>query len=305
MASAAILQDPSWVLNPSYNIYRFTDQIYKVVHFRNPLRRLKGSLEVDRSRKGNASKLDQSISRAKRVVLEKALCNEWDWFGTFTLDKRKYDRYDLDKFHKDFTQWIRDQRKKHKVQISYILVPELHKDGAWHMHGLLRGLPGTVPFAELRTKGWIVPDLLVKGNYSCWLDFHRKFGFCSLGPIRDSVACGFYVTKYIGKSFQESGLSVGKHLYYASHGLLRATLHGDVYGESAFLDRFTVNHYDFCDTGMTHVNHELDWSFAMDLMHFEQLVPLDFTSIPQEDKVVFDQIDQYWQMEIDGFGPVS
>lgn len=299
------LLDPSWVLRPSYNIYRFTDQIYKVVHFRSPLVRLKGKTEVDRTKKGNDRKLDQSIARAKRVCLEYALCNDWDWFGTFTLNKNKYDRYDLAKFYKDFTQWIRDQRKKTKAPIAYLLVPEMHQDGAWHMHGLLRGVPGTVSFKQLRRDGWLVPDLLVDHDYSCWRDFHEKFGFCSLGPIRDHVACGFYCTKYIGKSLKESGLAVGKHLYYASRGLLRAVLHGDVFGESSYLDRFLVNHYDFCDTGMTHCKHNLDWSFAMDLMNFEQLEPLDLNAIDTKDDIVFDQIDQFGQMTFDDYGPVS
>lgn len=263
---------PPALVGASYNIYRYTDSIYKIVHFRNP-RVFVGSEKPRKDKPASSldEKLDASISRAKRIILEYALCNSWEWFGTFTLDKTKYDRYNLAKFYKDFTQWIRDQRKKFKTPIRYILIPEMHQDGAWHMHGLLAGVPDLRTFSSLRVDGWNVPDRVVDGGYSCWLGFHRKFGFCSLGALRNPVACGFYVSKYVGKSLQDSGIKVGSHLYYANHGLARAQFHGDVYGESDFLDRFTVNHYEFVDTGFTKLQDNLDWSFGLDLMNFECL----------------------------------
>ena len=51
----------------------------------------------------NDTKLEESISRAKRVIYEIARCNEWDFFITLTVNSKKYDRTDLDKFHKDLT----------------------------------------------------------------------------------------------------------------------------------------------------------------------------------------------------------
>lgn len=296
MASAAILQDPSWVLIPSYNLYQFSDNLFKIIHFTNPLRRLKGSEEVDRAPKGNDRKMDQAISRAKRVVLEKALCNDWDWFGTFTLDPTKYDRYNLDKFYKDFTQWIRDQRKKTGCKIVYLLIPEAHKDGAWHMHGLLRGVPGTVSFKSIRDQGEFVPNKLVWGDYFNWPGFAAKFGFCSLGRIRNAEASGFYVTKYIGKSLQDSDIPVGKHLYYASIGLSRPLLRGEVYGESAWLDQFTVNHYDFCDTGMARSDRGFDWDYAMDLCEAVPLAPFFFESMDESAVAYIEQHQEFWQM---------
>ena len=89
----------------------------------------------------NPEKLANNISRARSTIYELALCNEWQFFCTLTLDKEKYDRYDLKKFHKDLTQHIRDMNKKYKTKINFLLIPEQHKDGAWHMHGFLSGLP--------------------------------------------------------------------------------------------------------------------------------------------------------------------
>lgn len=87
-------------------------------------------------------KLGENIRRAKNIIFEYAFCNPWDWFFTGTLDPKKYDRTNLDKFHKDLTQWFRDYGKQHNVHIKFLLVPEKHSDGvSWHIHGFLYGLP--------------------------------------------------------------------------------------------------------------------------------------------------------------------
>ena len=267
-----VLEVPAPLVGPDYNIYRYTDQIYKIVHFKVP-RVYGGPDEVDRSRKGAESKIAPAISRAKRVVLELALCNSWEWFGTFTLDKEKYDRFNLQKFYKDFSQWLRDQRKKTGCSVRYVLIPELHADGAWHLHGLLAGLPALVSFDSLARQGWRVPLRLIDGGYSCWVDYHNKFGFCSLGAIRNPVACAFYVSKYVGKSFDDSGMSVGGHLYRASQGLARAVYHESVYGWYEELNDFCSNKYDFVETGFTSLKDGLDWSFGLEYLKIDPLEP--------------------------------
>lgn len=227
----------------------------------------------DRSSKGNTEKLDAAFSRARKVILEVALCNQWDWFCTFTLDKAKYDRFNLKAWYKDFSQWIRDQRKKTGKTIRYLLIPEMHLDGAWHMHGLFADIPDTVSFAELRyVHGWKVPDKLVSGCYRCWVDYHTKFGSCSLSALKNPVAAGFYVTKYISKGLQESNIKVGGHLYYCSHGLQRSSVQVDVYEETDYFDRWLTHKYEFVETGFTHVEDGLTWHFGLE---FDRTQPLD------------------------------
>ena len=165
---------------------------------------------------------------------------------------------------------VRDQRKKWGFPIAYLLVPEQHKDGCWHMHGLLN-LPAAavVSFAELRANGVHVPDKLVDGGYCNWSDFQRKFGYCSLGALKSPVGCAFYIQKYISKELDTNGVAVGKRLLLHSNGLNRAVKHGDIYGGSSYLDSFLTNHYEFCSTGMTKVADGLDWTFAMDRMDLQ------------------------------------
>ena len=84
----------------------------------------------------NDSKLNDNLSRAKSHVKELALCNVWDFWCTFTIDPQKYDRYNLKDFQRDFSEFIHNynRRTKEEQKVRYLLVPELHKDGALHMH---------------------------------------------------------------------------------------------------------------------------------------------------------------------------
>lgn len=287
--------EPPELVRPDYSIYDYRNGIYKIVRFKSTAPRLVPY--SDRKKKGYDNKLDASISRARRVVMELALCNPWDWFCTFTISKDKYDRTNLIKWRDSFTQWLRDQRKK-GLDIAYVLVPEQHKDGSWHAHGLFRGNMELVSFADLRASGVSVPDKLVHGGFFNWPKYQKKFGFCSFGRIRNPVATGFYVTKYLTKDMSDHVSKVGLHLYYCSNGLERSNHHGDVYGYCAYLDDFLTNEYEFCETGMTHVKDELGWDFALEYMAIDSL---DDVYTPD---VLSQEVDTYMeavQMALDGF----
>ena len=285
-----------------HSVYRYTDQIYKIVQFYSVYPHLgPGPKETQ---KHHEKKLDSSISRTKRVILEKALCNSWDWFCTFTISPDKYDRQNLVAWRDSFTQWMRDQRKK-GLPIRYLIVPEQHKDGSWHAHGLFSGLTETdlITFKEMDKQGYRTPDgrrlppKLIKSGYFNWMPYMEKFGFCSFGKISNPVAAGFYITKYITKDNDRMVKEVGLHSYYASRGLLGAEKHVDFYGRFPEIDQFLVNEYDFCRTGMTHLVHGLDWSFCLDYMSFPEVMePLGFQA--QEEKTAPElEADAYYDFE--------
>lgn len=184
--------------------------------------------EEYRAPKGSVhdSKLEKNIQRAKNNIFEYAFCNPWDWFFTGTLDPQKYDRTNLDKFHKDLTQWLRDYSKQYNVKIKFLLVPEQHSDGiSWHIHGFLRGLPKEhlKQFVVGDVMGKALAEKVKKGDlvYN-WLPYAKKFGFCDLEPIRNAEAVSKYMTKYINKNLASSVKDLNAHLYYHSRGLNRA-----------------------------------------------------------------------------------
>jgi len=161
--------------------------------------------------KVNDEKLNSNISRAKSTVLELALCNPWEHFITLTIDKNKYNRYDLRAYYKHLSQFVRDQRKKYNTDIKYLLIPEQHKNGAWHMHGFLHGLTS---------------DMLTENanGYMDWLEYSKKFGYCSIDKIKHKEKAAFYITKYISKDFSKGIKKLNAKMYYCSQGLKRAEL---------------------------------------------------------------------------------
>lgn len=149
-----------------------------------------------------------NLARARSSIRELALCNPWEYFVTLTLNPDKQDRFSLDGFVCDLGVWIGNYNKKFGVHLRYLLVPEQHKDGAWHMHGLLHD---------------VSPDSVVRNSHG-YLDmpyYANRFGFISLDPIRDQNKCSSYITKYVTKDTGK-GVASSKHLFYHSRGLEKA-----------------------------------------------------------------------------------
>ena len=281
-----------------HSVYRYTDQIYKIVQFKSIRIRTGPGPAVHHKHYEN--KLASSLSRARRVILEKALCNPWDWFCTFTIAKDKYDRKALDAWWESFSQWLRDKRKLGH-DIRYLIVPERHKDGSWHGHGLIAGIPEDelIKFKDLAKLGMKLPRKLRNSNYFNWVAYQKKFGFCSLGKIVNPVAAGFYITKYITKEQDRMVSQVGLHSYYVSRGLAGATKHIDFYGRDPEIDKLLVNKYEFCSTGMTHTKQNLDWTFCLEFGLDVQLEPLDPTNEIVEPAQR--EADQYFEWEQTAF----
>lgn len=160
----------------------------------------------------NGGKLSNNVVRARTAVQEIALSNDWDYFVTLTLSPEKYDRADLKKWQHDLHEFLHsyNRRKSEDEKVRYLLVPELHSDGiSWHMHGLIKGI----------RKSDLVKN---KNGYLDWSAYSDRFGYMSLGEIKDKNRVASYILKYIRKDFDKSITDLGAHLYYCSKGLKRA-----------------------------------------------------------------------------------
>ena len=149
-------------------------------------------------------KLSNNISRARSMIFEYAYCNSWDYFITLTVAPDKYNRYDLKSYIKDLGKFINNYCTRYHSRILYLFIPERHKDGAWHMHGLISG---------------ILPKHLVinKNGYLDFVLYAKKFGYCSLGPLKSHGAVSKYIIKYVTKDL--ACMPFGQRLYYCSKGL--------------------------------------------------------------------------------------
>lgn len=296
------IQAPLDVVGPDYVIYQFHSLLYKVVWHKSTLPRscyaLREKSEGEqRPVYKHDHKLSQSISRARRVCLELALCNDWKWFATFTIAQNNMDRKNLEGFFERFSEWLKYIRKKSGKKIPYLLVPEQHGDGSWHMHGFFNGDIDEflVSFKVLHDQGHKLSYKLWEKDYYNWPAYQKRFGFCSFGKIRNHDAAAFYATKYISKSFQGDAQRVGLKLYYCSQGLNRAEYYDAVYGPCADLHKHLQNEYQYCSTGFVHIQREPGDDPLVDIIEAqqEQLYPMKLVDPASED---FPDVDEYYEM---------
>ncbi len=149
---------------------------------------------------------DDNLKRAKEKIFDIAMCNEFDYFVTWTLDAEKINRYDSAEISNKLKTFL-----KHKVErnnCKYLVIPEHHQDGAIHMHGLLSGDFDMVDSGKKTKDGKTIfnmPQWSLGFSTAIQLDEHK-----------DRVSR--YITKYVTKDFKK----IFGSLYYAGgHGLVR------------------------------------------------------------------------------------
>lgn len=76
--------------------------------------------------------LDSSRRRAKKMIFDYLICNNFDGFITLTLDKNRIDRDDYCAVIKRLTNFLSNRVKR--KGLKYIGVPEYHNKGGLHFH---------------------------------------------------------------------------------------------------------------------------------------------------------------------------
>lgn len=171
-----------------------------------------------------------NVSRAKNEILGIAMCNRWDWWVTLTVAPDRADRYDIQGLKVKIAKWMRNQRRKPMYAgLRYILIPEQHKDGAWHLHGMLHGV-----IADDMSNDWDrrerlptkIRNKIASGAHLYWWpEYEKRWGWCTLERLKSPEDAARYCAKYAAKSIQGevemTGIPEGKNLYLASQGLAR------------------------------------------------------------------------------------
>lgn len=215
-----------------YTLKKFNENYYKLVLFKFAVNRSgyeKSDNHIPKKRIDDMEfeKEECNLSRVRSKIFEYALCNEFDYFITLTLNKDKMDRYDLQNYIKKLGQFIRDERKRTNKEILYLLIPEKHQDGAYHMHGLVKGISEK----DLKLFGLddnipqLIKALLNRGRkiYD-WLPYSKKFGWVTVEKITNPLAISKYITKYVKKDIGTTVTEINKKSYYCSKGLKQAEI---------------------------------------------------------------------------------
>lgn len=188
-------------------LYQYNDNDFRIVCLKGSEKKeKKEKKEKNDNTKTIKEEIDRiEISRAKRMIKEYALCNNFEYFVTLTLNSELCDRFSLSAAQEKLNKCLRAIKRKNK-DFAYILITEKHKDGAFHFHGLMKNL------TDLYENEY--------GYLSCSL-FDKNLGFCSLSPIKDYTKCCNYITKYITKECIKNDKGT---IYMCSRGLSRASV---------------------------------------------------------------------------------
>lgn len=168
--------------------------------------------DVPRESFGTLARND-STKRARDKIFEMSIANEWDYMITLTLDKEKIDRYDAKIVSERVGKWFDNQIYRGHIQ-KYLVVPELHKDGAIHFHGFMSGgkieHSGTfkvkgdkrpIKASTLKKRGLVVDGDTVRDVYNI---ANYPFGFCTAVAVdKNSDAIASYIAKYCTKDMKK------------------------------------------------------------------------------------------------------
>ena len=155
--------------------------------------------------------LQKSINRTKTKISDYVLCNNFSHFATFTFDPSnskvngEENRKDFQKMSSLLKKWLNTEQvnhfRRHGRKFRYLIVPERHKNGAWHFHALLEGYKNSTEGFYTRKNKYITVSELKKTKK----DKNRKFitrytlGRSEIAPIKDKTKMSSYIKKYITK----------------------------------------------------------------------------------------------------------
>lgn len=160
---------------------------------------------------GSEHAQEESLRRTRAVIRDIGLSNTWTHFVTLTFNPDLVDSFNYDACVDKLSQWLKDSRKRKAPDMQYLMVPELHKSGRWHFHGLMNGIAPLDLTDSLRRdrRGRVIYNI---GRY--------KLGFTTATEIGDQEKAVYYLLKYITKDL--CSVTFNRKRYWASRDLVRA-----------------------------------------------------------------------------------
>ena len=209
--------------------------------------------EAEISDKAQEERTRKQLYAIRRRIKGYALSNDFKWFVTLTFNPGKIDSFNYETAKTALLKWCRQMRDKYN-KFDYLLIPELHKSGAVHFHGLLGDVPAD--FAEAVNPKNGKP--LIKNKRQVYNLIDWKHGFSNCQKIESPQKSASYITKYITTSLLANKEMYKKKRYFNSQGLIQPTVTlamSDNTELSGFIPNFGVvdtdhNGKNFIDIGV-------------------------------------------------------
>ena len=163
----------------------------------------------------------ESMQRAKEKIYGYIMANDWAYWATQTFNPNVIDRFDLDEIISKYNKRLRNLKSRNYAELKWLIVPEQHEDGAYHLHMFMSGIPAD----RLKYSGRDYYSSDKKRPIYNWLDT-EDFGFnyyLYIGELDslERVKMAKYVTKYITKDLAKNRFN--KRKYWTSKGLAEPT----------------------------------------------------------------------------------
>lgn len=188
-------------------VYQFFDKpIYKG---RSPsLEAIEKSIQSRKSEFRTEESQDRALGRARKKIHDVSIMSDWEYFVTLTFDPNKVDSFDYEIVTSKLSKWLNNLKGRKYPNMKYVIVPELHKSGRWHFHGLFIGIDEQ----DMKSSG--KKDNKGREIYN-WQSYSLGFTTATkIGNVEHTVK---YLTKYITKEMQS--VTKNKKVFWSSRNL--------------------------------------------------------------------------------------
>lgn len=155
----------------------------------------------------NHENYERSLRRARVAVVDYALTNHFEYFGTITFNDKWHDVSNTSACLHAVLDSFNNYQQRYNKSFQYILVGEFgEKTGRLHFHFLISGINKE--------------DLFI--NKEGWLDWNyttTRFGHTQITRIRDRKEDHENVARYCSKYITKQNIRISSHRYYASKTL--------------------------------------------------------------------------------------
>lgn len=213
----------------------------EIVAYHSPRLRYMGSgrtpsgREAETTDKAQEERTRQQIYAIRRRIKGYALSNSFRWFVTLTFNPEKVNSSDYETAKNILLKWCRRMRDRYK-RFDYMLIPELHKSGAVHFHGLLGDIPACFVEAVNPKTG----NTIIRHNRQVYNLTEWEYGFSDCEEIESPERAASYIMKYVTTALLTDKKMYNKKRYFNSQGLVKPVVTFGM-NDNADLDVFTPN----------------------------------------------------------------
>lgn len=138
-----------------------------------------------------------SFNRTKNKIYNYARDNKWDWFITFTFDPQKIDSFNYDEVVSCMSAFFLFLKHNSKTNTKYLVVPEKHKSGRYHLHGVFSDID--MSLWKFKFSGHYTENGMPIFNIDGF-----PFGFTTATYVESTTRVAHYIAKYITKDMFDS-----------------------------------------------------------------------------------------------------